>query len=75
MKLNRKYNKFKDLLGDKDPIGNLTIKQYKLSGELVSTHKSVRAAGKYLNIPHQTLYLNIIKKKKEEYGGFKWSVV
>jgi hypothetical protein len=75
MKLNRKYNKFKELLGDKDPIGNLTIKQYDLLGELINTHKSIRTAGIYSNVPHQTLYLNIVKKKKKEYGGFKWEIV
>jgi hypothetical protein len=74
MKLNRKYYKFKELLGDKDPIGNLTIKQYSLTGELIGTYKSIRNAGKYSNIPHQTLYSNIVKKNKEEYGGFKWEV-
>ena len=74
MKLNRKYNKFKELLGDKNPTGNLTIKQYNLLGKLVNTYKSIRTAGKYSNIPHQTLYSNIVKKNKEEYGGFKWEV-
>lgn len=73
-KLNRKYNKFKELLGDKDPLSNLTIKQYNLLGELINTHKSIRSAGKYNDIPYQTLYNNIIKKKIKEYKGFIWEV-
>jgi hypothetical protein len=73
-KLNRKYNKFKELLGDSDPINNLTIKKYSLTGELMDTYKSIRNAGKYSNIPHQTLYSNIVKKKISEYKGFKWEV-
>jgi hypothetical protein len=73
-KLNRKYDKFKKLLGDSNPINNLTIKKYSLTGELIDTYKSIRKAGEYSNIPHQTLYLNIVKKKKEEYNGFRWEV-
>lgn len=74
IKLNRKYNKFKELLGDSDPINNLTIKKYSLTGELIDTYKSIRNAGKYSNIPHQTLYSNIVKKKIKEYKGFIWKV-
>jgi hypothetical protein len=73
-KLNRKYYKFKELLGDSDPINNLTIKKYSLTGELMDTYKSIRNAGKYSDIPFQTLYSNIIKNKKEEYKGFRWEV-
>jgi hypothetical protein len=73
-KLNRKYNKFKELLGDSDPINNLTIKKYSLTGELMDTYKSIRNAGKHSDIPFQTLYSNIIKNKKEEYKGFRWEV-
>lgn len=73
-KLNRKYDKFKELLGNSDPINNLTIKKYSLTGELVDTYKSIRNAGKYSDIPFQTLYSNIIKNKKEEYKGFRWEV-
>jgi len=73
-KLNRKYDKFKELLGDSDPINNLTIKKYSLTGELMDTYKSIRNAGKYSDIPFQTLYSNIIKNKKEEYKGFRWEV-
>jgi hypothetical protein len=73
-KLNRKYDKFKELLGDSDPINNLTIKKYSLTGELIDTYKSIRNAGKYSDIPHQTLYSNIVKKKIEEYKGFRWEV-
>lgn len=73
-KLNRKYDKFKKLLGDSDPINNLTIKKYSLTGELIDTYKSIRNAGKHSDIPHQTLYSNIVKKKIEEYKGFRWEV-
>lgn len=73
-KLNRKYNKFKELLGDSDPINNLTIKKYSLTGELIDTYKSIRNAGKCSGIPHQTLYSNIVKKKIGEYKGFRWEV-
>jgi hypothetical protein len=73
-KLNRKYDKFKELLGDSDPINNLTIKKYSLTGELMDTYKSIRNAGKHSDIPFQTLYSNIIKNKKEEYKGFRWEV-
>jgi hypothetical protein len=73
-KLNRKYDKFKQLLGDSDPINNLTIKKYSLTGELMGTYKSIRNAGKNSDIPHQTLYLNIVKKNKKEYKGFRWEV-
>lgn len=73
-KLNRKYNKFKELLGDCDPINNLTIKKYSLTGELIDTYKSIRNAGKYSEIPYQTLYLNVVKKNKKEYKGFRWEV-
>jgi hypothetical protein len=45
-----------------------------LSGELIDTYKSIRNAGKYSNIPHQTLYSNIVKKKIKEYKGFLWEV-
>lgn len=74
-KLNRKYDKFKKLLGDSDPINNLTIKKYSLTGELMDTYKSIRNAGKNSGIPHQTLYLNIVKKNKKEYKGFRWEVL
>lgn len=74
IKLNRKYNKFKDLLGDSDPINNLTIKKYLSTGELIDTYKSIRDAGKYSDIPHQTLYSNIVKKKIKDYKGFRWEV-
>jgi hypothetical protein len=76
IKLNRKYDKFKHLLGDsdQDPINNLTIKKYSLTGELIDTYKSIRNAGKHSDIPHQTLYYNIVKKKIEEYKGFRWEV-
>ena len=57
-----------------NPINNLTIKKYSLSGELIDTYKSIRNAGKYSNIPHQTLYSNIVKKKIKEYKGFLWEV-
>lgn len=73
-KLNRKYNKFKELLGDSDPISNLTIKKYTLTGELIDTYKSIRSAGKCSNIPYQTLYTNIVKKQIKEYGGFRWVI-
>ena len=74
IKLNRKYDKFKELLCGPNPINNLTIKKYSLSGELIETYKSIRNAGKYSNIPHQTLYSNIVKKKIKEYRGFLWEV-
>ena len=73
-KLNRKYDKFKKLLGDSDPINNLTIKKYSLTGELMDTYKSIRIAGKHSDISFQTLYFNIVKKKIEEYKGFRWEV-
>lgn len=73
-KLNRKFYKFKELLGDSDPVNNLTIKKYLLTGELMGTYHSIRDAGKHSDIPYQTLYLNIVKKKKENYKGFKWEV-
>lgn len=73
-KLNRKYNKFKELLGNSDPISNLTIKKYTLTGELIDTYKSIRNAGKCSNIPYQTLYTNIVKKQIKEYGGFRWVI-
>lgn len=74
MKLKRKYDKFKKLLGDSDPINNLTIKKYSLTGELVDVYNSIRNAGKNSNIPHQSLYYNIVKKQKNIYKGFKWEV-
>jgi hypothetical protein len=61
-------------LGDSDPINNLTIKKYSLTGNLIDTYKSIRNAGKYSEIPHQTLYLNIVKKNKKEYKGVRWEV-
>lgn len=73
-KLNRKYDKFKKLLGDTDPINNLTIKKYSLTGELIDTYKSIRKAGEHSNIPHQTLYSKLVKNKIKEYKGFKWEV-
>lgn len=74
VKLNRKYDKFKELLGDSDPINNLTIKKYSLTGVLIGAYKSIRNAGKYSDIPYQTLYSNIVKKKIKEYKGFIWEV-
>lgn len=73
-KLNRKYDKFKKLLGNTDPINNLTIKKYSLTGELIDTYKSIRKAGEHSNIPHQTLYSKLVKNKIKEYKGFRWEV-
>jgi hypothetical protein len=74
-KLNRKFKKFKELLGNDDPIGNLIIKKYTLLGNLINTYESIRIAGKDSKIPYQTLYSNIVKKNKKEYGGFKWEIL
>lgn len=72
-KLERKYNKFKESLGDTDPT-NFVIKKFDLNDNLIETHFSLRSVLKTTNIKLSEVYNNIVKKEIKEYSGFKWEV-